>query len=258
MLALTHPTSYARLWALETHSEHAGSLTGLGLAGDSVWTKRDTENRPDSRPHLLPEALPRSRVPHPPSWSGWESDVILTPLGLFLYIQDVQKAFSSTFRLEPGASRSLSSPPSSSHPQLQPRLWGQPEGARVRAGPCPAGNPFPGFISFGEQPSRSHKILAQLRCSPSRVSCCPVAGTFRPSAASGSLFGAPRSAGALSLSPRLRCLVSLVHSPSLLFQCDCACWVVSSSPTHLASGQGYGAGPGTQLNVSVPCCSLRA
>ena len=152
------------------------------------------ENRPDSGPHLLPAALPRSRVPHPPSWLGWESDVILTPLGLFLHIQDVQKACCSTFRLEPGATHSLLSPPSSSHPQLQPRPWGQPppppptapqsvhaqlEGARVRSRPCPAGDPFPGFISFEEQPSRSQKILAQLPCSPSLICCFPVAGTFR-------------------------------------------------------------------------------
>ena len=164
------------------------------------------ENRPDSGPHLLPAALPRSRVPHPPSWLGWESDVILTPLGLFLHIQDVQKACCSTFRLEPGATHSLLSPPSSSHPQLQPRPWGQPppppQLPHSRSTPSwrePGSDPVPvlrGTPSLASSllrnslqgprrfwpsfPARLHSSAASLSLEHSG-----------PSPASGSLFSAP-------------------------------------------------------------------
>lgn len=255
----------------------AGSLTGLGLAGDSIWIKSDTETRKiDQTPGPIFSQRPClvHGCPIRPQGRAGGSDVILTPLGLFLHIQDVQKACSSTFRLEPGASHSLlsplvpatlnssldrgDSPPPANCPTVG--LHAQPEGARVRSRPCPAGDPFPGFISFEEQPSRSQKILAQLPCLPSLICCCPVPGTFRAESClrlfvQRPLLGLQERCHSL---PTFACLASLVRSPSLLLQCDPVCWLVSSSPTHphnLASWRGYGAGAGGQLTVSLAVSS---
>ena len=176
----------------------AGSLTGLGLAGDSIWIKSDTETRKiDQTPGPIFSQRPClvHGCPIRPQGRAGGSDVILTPLGLFLHIQDVQKACSSTFRLEPGASHSTpaSTVGTAPRPPTAPQLVCTPSRRGPGSDPVPVLRGTPSLASS----LLRNSLQGPRRFWPSFPACLHSSAAALslehsgPSPASGSLFSAP-------------------------------------------------------------------
>lgn len=126
---------------------------------------------------------------------------ILTPLGLFLHIQDVQKArFYLQMRtrdlhsLLPPLNSSLhrgGSPPRTPQPLPHSRSLRPAKGSRGQIPRAVLRGPLPWLHLFWGQPARSRKILAQFPYSPSRTPAALSLERSRPESASGSFVQRP-------------------------------------------------------------------